>query len=157
MKSGERRLTPVARVAAPTLLRYVLAFAAAVVGLAIPLLVGSLPVLVVLFSAMVLLLSFISGARQDPYKRKMVYPLVDRSFLGDVDQFRTDLLDDYGLVGFAFLGMTLGRGRRAARQGPEVLPDPETDPMAVPADDGGDVGHRQGPFRGAGTQRGETR
>ncbi|GAA1496877.1 hypothetical protein [Paeniglutamicibacter kerguelensis] len=133
MKTGERRLTPVARVAAPTPLRYFLAFSAAVVGLAIPLLAGSLPVLVVLFSAIVLLLSLISGARQDPYKRMMTYPLVIGLSLVLLINFGTITWTITALVGFAVLGMILGRARRAARQGPEVLPEPKTDPMAVPA------------------------
>lgn len=132
MISGERRLTPVPRVPAPTLKRYVLAFAAAVVGLAIPLLVGSLPVLVVLFSALVLLLSFVSGARQDPYKRMMAYPLVIVLSLVLLFNFGPITWMITALAGCAFLGMTLGRARRASRQGPEVLPDPPTDPLGVP-------------------------
>lgn len=132
MISGERRLTPADRVAAPTPGRYVLAFAATVVGLVISFVFGAFPVLVVLFSAVVLLLSFISGARQDPYKRMMIYPLVI--------VLSTVLLINFGpitwtiaaLVGCAVLGMTLGRALRAARQGTEVLPDPPTDPLAVP-------------------------
>jgi hypothetical protein len=132
MISGERRLTPADRVAAPTPGRYVLAFAAAIGGLAISFLFGAFPVLVVLFSAVVLLLSVISGARQDPYKRMMVYPLVI--------VLSTVLLINFGpitwtitaLAGCAFLGATLGRAFRAARQGPEALPDPPTDPLAVP-------------------------
>ena len=45
-------------------------------GLAISFVFGAFPVLVVHFSAMVLLLSLVSGARQDPYRRMMAYPLV---------------------------------------------------------------------------------
>lgn len=132
MTSGERRLTPVVRVEAPTTIRYVLAFTAAVVGLAIPLLVGSLPVLVVLFSAIVLLLSFVSGARQDPYKRMMTYPLVIVLSLVLLINFGPITWTITALVGCAILGMTLGRARRAATQGLEAIPEPATDPMAVP-------------------------
>lgn len=53
MISGERRLTPVTRVVAPTPMRYVLAVAAAIGGLAIALVVGAFPVLVMLCSVLV--------------------------------------------------------------------------------------------------------
>lgn len=53
MISGERRLTPVTRVVAPTPMRYVLAVAAAIGALAIALVVGAFPVLVVLCSVLV--------------------------------------------------------------------------------------------------------
>jgi hypothetical protein len=132
MISGERRLTPVARVAAPTPGRYVLAFAATVVGLVISFVFGAFPVLVVLFSAVVLLLSVISGARQDPYKRMMIYPLVIVLSMVLLINFGPITWTIAALVGCAFLGATLGRAFRAARQGPEVLPDPPTDPLAVP-------------------------
>ena len=128
----ERRLTPVARVAAPTPGRYVLAFAAAFGGLAISFLFGAFPILVVLFSAVVLLLSFLSGARQDPYQRMMAYPLVIVLSMVLLINFGPITWTIAALVGCAVLGMTLGRGLRAARQGTEVLPDPPTDPLAVP-------------------------
>jgi Ca2+/Na+ antiporter len=130
--SGERRLTPVARVVAPTAGRYVLAVAAAVVGLAIPFVVGAFPVLVILFSVIVLVLSFISNARQDPYKRMMIYPLVFAFTLPLLLNFGPITWMVTALVGCAFLGATLGRARRAAKQDPEVIPGPATDPMDVP-------------------------
>ncbi|WP_411731517.1 hypothetical protein [Paeniglutamicibacter sp.] len=132
MISGGRRLTPGARVARPTRGRYVLAFAAAIVGLAISFVFGAFPVLVVLFSAVVLLLSFVSGARQDPYKRMMVYPLVIGLSMVLLINFGPITWSIAALVGCAVLGMTLGRALRAARQGTEVLPDPPTDPLTVP-------------------------
>ena len=132
MISGERRLTPVARVATPTPRTYVLAVAAAVVGTAIPLLLGSLPVLVVLFSAFVLLLSFVSAARPDPYQRMVVYPLVICLSLVLLINLGPITWTITALAGCAILGATLGRARRAARQEPEILAGPPTDPMGVP-------------------------
>ena len=132
MMSGERRLTPVAQVAVPTPGRYVLAVVAAVVGLTISFVFGSFPVLVVVFSALVLLLSFISGTKQDPYKRMMTYPLVIVLSLVLLFNFGRITWMIAALAGCAFLGATLGRARRAARQGPEVLPQAATDPVDVP-------------------------
>lgn len=130
--TGQRRLTRVAPVKAPSPKRYLLAVVSAVAGLAIPLMAGPPPVLVVPFSTLVLVLSFMASAHRDPRKRVMVYPLVFA--------FSVPLLLNFGpvtwmiaaLAGCAFLGATLGRTRRAAKQGPEVIPDPATEPMDVP-------------------------
>ena len=61
----------------------------------------------------------------------MTYPLVIGLSLVLLINFGPITWTITALVGCAVLGMTLGRARRAARQGSEVLPDPPTDPMAV--------------------------
>ena len=132
MISGERPLTPVARVAAPTPLRYVLAFGAAAVGLAIPLAIGTLPVLVLLFTTVAFVLALIFGHFKEPGKRARFFGLLFALLIPMLINFGPFTLTYTAVAGWAFLGMTIGRGRRASKQGVEVLPEPATDPMAVP-------------------------
>ncbi|MGL3807889.1 hypothetical protein ACSYDW_17560 [Paeniglutamicibacter sp. R2-26] len=62
----------------------------------------------------------------------MTYPLVIVLSLALLINFGPITWTITALSGCAVLGMTLGRARRAAREGAEVPPAPETDPMAVP-------------------------